>query len=225
MSAEAAVSVLAIDVAQRRGECDPPLFEIAERIGKGIRARPPHASKRCKEPRAAPQADEPIATVWRAPEHRIGIAEEPKGACDLGGADGRNVATDDDHGPWRQALEEALHAAPEIAVALGQSGDPPRPNRLEPKRCGDVGVGGDREQGAPSRATAKPQQSMGEASASEARGGSDANAAREPLLDAPRPRAFGHDDQARRVGGAATTSLITHKGAQARVRAREGNRE
>ena len=116
-------------------------------------------------------------------------------------------------------------AAPEIAVALGQSGDPPRPSRLEPKRCGDVGVGGDREQGAPSRATAKPQQSMGEASASEARGGRDANAAREPLLDAPRPRAFGHDDQARRVGGAATTSLITHRGAQARVRAREGNRE
>src|ERR1700687_1832680 len=67
---------------------------------------------------------------------------------------------------------------------------------------------------------------MGETGAVEPDGARVSDAAREPSLDAARPRALGHDDEAWCEGDAAkvTLPLPSHRSAQARVLAREDNR-
>jgi len=164
ISARGAVILLAIDIAQccRKRYAMP--FEIAQRVGKRMRARPAHVGERRQHTRGTAQANEPIAAVGGAPEHRIAIAEQAKGASDIAWLDRRNVAADDDRRPRRQAPEQALHPHREVAAPLRHALDP-----LRPIRRGHFAVGRHSEKRAPARIAAEPQQRVRKASPVEPR--------------------------------------------------------
>ena len=218
---KAAVILLSIDVAQRCREGDARSLEVAKRVGKGVRPRPAHAGERREQARGAAQADEPIASVGRTPEHRVGIAEQAKGACDVACLDGRDVAADDDRRPWRQRTEQALHPRPEIALALRLPF-----NSSRPERRAHLAIRRHRKQGLPAGIARKPHQRMREARAVKSRRGDRPDACREPALGASGTRALGHHDKAWGVcsAGRAARFSLTHKAARARAWARGGNR-
>ena len=117
--------LLGIDVAQGCDERDALAFEIGERVGKSVRARPAHIGEWLQHVRYSPQPHEPVAAVRRFAEHRIGAAEKPEGFCHMARTKLRNVAADDDRRSWRHLRKETLHAPAEIAFSLRHSTNPP----------------------------------------------------------------------------------------------------
>src|SRR5262245_14812770 len=135
-------------------------------------------------------------------------------------ADCRNVAADNDRWTGREAVEQMLHALPQIAVALRDA----RRSWRTPEVLSDVVVRRDGKQGLPARIGSKPQDGVGQAIAIEADRSRPTDLAAEPPLGDAQDWALGHDDETGSIGGALARPWPSHRGAQAPWAAREDNR-
>jgi len=60
-----------IDIVEGSDPRDPPALKVPQRVGQGMAGRPSRARER-RGRAAGTHADQPIATIGRRSEHRIG---------------------------------------------------------------------------------------------------------------------------------------------------------
>jgi hypothetical protein len=188
-SASAKISAI-VHVRQSRCPLETDVAQIRFDSSERIAPRPADAVIRKDEPRASSHSDEPEPTVVRRSEYGIASAESAESPAHIGDPDRRNIGTD--HADWSrwQRTHRLMHADAEIAAALRDTANMPRPHG-----AGDLCIGIYGQMGRPKGLASKPHQKEAPCHAVEARCLDGANLSRKPSLDASGDRQFRHDHE------------------------------
>jgi len=123
-----AVSVRVVDIFKRRGiaDLDPPR-QAGERVGERKGAGPAHPAEDGRQMPRVTRANEPKSAILGRAENQIVLAENAESFGDVTGTQRRNIRPDEDCRARRTGRERALHAGPEVALALSDRLDPLAP--------------------------------------------------------------------------------------------------
>jgi len=123
-----------IDIEKGFGESDAVSAKVPQRVGQREARGPANILEWGKAFWSAAQAHKPIAAILRAPEDGVGAAKLAEGFRDYLACYEWDVGPDDDQGSAAASVENALHALPEAAPALGDTqgiwGITPHPSPL-----------------------------------------------------------------------------------------------
>src|SRR5664279_1444565 len=132
----AAVIFFRIDIEKRRGKRDTVRAKVVQRVSERVWRGPPDVLEWGETLRSAAQAHKPIAAILCSPKNSFGAAKLAEGFRDYLACYEWDVGPDDDQRTPAAAVENALHALPNIPSSLANALAFPRGNCHPGKRIG-----------------------------------------------------------------------------------------
>ena len=156
-----------------------PAGQARQRVRQRVFARPAHIRERTPAAQGGGDAHQPVAAVLGRTEDGIVARQGAERHVHMARGQSGNVAADHDHRARRHGLDRPVHAAAQIAAALGDDIETAGPGAGPPRRL----VGRYRDMGAPAPVPAEPAQRAREQAPVERQRRPATDLGRQPGLD------------------------------------------